>query len=196
MALIFHFKCTLKCLQFVSIWTSLKFFSPGNRLTLYQTTKFGRDQIESICRRPNVAKMPISLYDKSRKHCGKRRKCWLPAFSTFHTVFSKAFFFSVVKSRDCVGKISSNKPSSQLYSFVHIFSLAVFGENRKFCYSPLPNKSWFLHVCSRSVLKTLWEKEKLLEMSNFLYPRCFLPIYITFCHCDQIYNYCLHSLSV
>ena len=25
MALISHFKCTLKCLQFVSIWTSLKF---------------------------------------------------------------------------------------------------------------------------------------------------------------------------
>ena len=24
-ALTFHFKCTLKCLQFVSIWTSLKF---------------------------------------------------------------------------------------------------------------------------------------------------------------------------
>ena len=31
MALIFHFKCTLKCrLQFVSIWTSLKILSSGN----------------------------------------------------------------------------------------------------------------------------------------------------------------------
>ena len=39
-----------------------------------------------------------------RKHCGKRRKCWLPAFSPFPTVFSKAFFLRVVKSRDCVVK--------------------------------------------------------------------------------------------
>ena len=30
-----------------------------------------------------------------------------------------------------------------------------------------PNKSWFLRVCSGSLLKTLWEKEKLLVTSNF-----------------------------
>ena len=30
-----------------------------------------------------------------------------------------------------------------------------------------PNKPWFLHVCSTSLLKTLWEKEKLLVASNF-----------------------------
>ena len=28
-----------------------------------------------------------------RKHCGKRRKCWLPAFSPFPTMFSTPFFF-------------------------------------------------------------------------------------------------------
>ena len=33
--------------------------------------------------------------------------------------------------------------------------------------NPFPNKSWFLRVCSRSLLKTPWEKEKLLVMSNF-----------------------------
>ena len=32
---------------------------------------------------------------------------------------------------------------------------------------PFPNKPWFLSVCSTSLLKTLWEKEKLLVMSNF-----------------------------
>ena len=32
---------------------------------------------------------------------------------------------------------------------------------------PFPNKPWFLHVCSTSRLKTLWEKEKLLVTSNF-----------------------------
>ena len=28
---------------------------------------------------------------ESRKQCGKRRKCWLPAFSPFPTMFSKVF---------------------------------------------------------------------------------------------------------
>ena len=39
-----------------------------------------------------------------RKHCGKSRKCWLPAFSPFPTFFSKGFFLRVVKSPDCVVK--------------------------------------------------------------------------------------------
>ena len=30
-----------------------------------------------------------------------------------------------------------------------------------------PNKPWFLRVCNTSLLKTLWEKEKLLVTSNF-----------------------------
>ena len=33
--------------------------------------------------------------------------------------------------------------------------------------NPFPNKPWFLHVCRTHLLKTLWEKEKLLVMSNF-----------------------------
>ena len=33
--------------------------------------------------------------------------------------------------------------------------------------NPFPNKPWFLHVYSASLLKTLWEKEKLLVTSNF-----------------------------
>ena len=41
---------------------------------------------------------------KSRKHSGKRRKCWSPAFSSFSTIFSKGFFFNVVESRNYVGK--------------------------------------------------------------------------------------------
>ena len=31
------------------------------------------------------------------------------------------------------------------------------------------SKDWFLRVCRTSVLKTLWEKEKLLETSNFFF---------------------------
>ena len=33
--------------------------------------------------------------------------------------------------------------------------------------NPFPNKPWFLRVCSTSLLKTLWEKEKLLVTSKF-----------------------------
>ena len=58
---------------------------------------FGHDEIVSICRlqikHPN---MTTFLFDKIRKHCRKRRKCWWPAFSPFPTVFSKAFFRVVV----------------------------------------------------------------------------------------------------
>ena len=34
--------------------------------------------------------------------------------------------------------------------------------------NPFPNKPWFLRFCIRRLLKTLWEKEKLLVISNFL----------------------------
>ena len=34
-------------------------------------------------------------------------------------------------------------------------------------FNPFPNKPCFLRVCSISLLKTLWEKEKLLITSNF-----------------------------
>ena len=33
--------------------------------------------------------------------------------------------------------------------------------------NPFPNKPWFLRVCSTSLLKTMWEKKKLLVRSNF-----------------------------
>ena len=43
-------------------------------------------------------------YGMSKKHFGKRRKYWLPTFSAFPTMFSEAFFFRVVKSRNCLIK--------------------------------------------------------------------------------------------
>ena len=36
------------------------------------------------------------VFGKGRKHCGKRRKCWLPAFSPFPKMFSKGFFPRVI----------------------------------------------------------------------------------------------------
>ena len=52
----------------------------------------------------NVTEKKNFCFGKGRKHCGKRRKCWLPAFSPFPTMFSKAFFLRVVKSQDGVVK--------------------------------------------------------------------------------------------
>ena len=37
------------------------------------------------------------------------------------------------------------------------------------CVKPFPNKPWFLRVCSTGLLKTLWEKKKLLVTSNFFF---------------------------
>ena len=73
--------------------------------TLYQTTKFKPVLIESICRRQIKCESKNEIcFGKGRKHCGKRRKSWLPAFSPFPTLLSKGFFLRVVRSRDCVVK--------------------------------------------------------------------------------------------
>ena len=45
----------------------------------------------------------LICFGKGRKQFGKRRKCWLPAFSPFPKMFSKASFFRVVKSRAYLG---------------------------------------------------------------------------------------------
>ena len=45
-------------------------------------------------------------------------------------------------------------------------------------------------------LKTLWEKEELLEMSNFFFFQCFLPVWRTFFHFNQIWNCRLQFLSI
>ena len=56
-----------------------------------------------------------------------------------------------------------------------LFSYYVFkifflqSENKKIIIrlNPFPNKPWFSRVCRTSLLKTPWEKEKLLVTSNF-----------------------------
>ena len=77
----------------------------ANALNLYHTISFGLVRIESICRWQMKYNWKIEIcFGKGRKHCRKRRKCWLPAFSPFSTMFSKGFFLRVVKSRDYVIK--------------------------------------------------------------------------------------------
>ena len=55
----------------------------------------------------------------------------------------------------------------------------------------------FLPVCSTSLLKTLWEKEKLLMTSSFSFSHSvFYPFWRTFCHFHKTQNCRLQTLSV
>ena len=46
----------------------------------------------------NVSQKLKFVLGRVEKCCGKRRKCWLPAFSSFPTIFSKGFSLRVVQS--------------------------------------------------------------------------------------------------
>ena len=55
-----------------------------SELPLYKHQNFGPVQIENICRQQNKCDSKTEIcFGKGRKHCGKKRKCWLPAFSPF-----------------------------------------------------------------------------------------------------------------
>ena len=43
------------------------------------------------------------------------------------------------------------------------------GNNVEIIFNPFPNKPWFYSGYSTGLLKTLWEKKKLLETSNFFF---------------------------
>ena len=53
-----------------------------------------------------------------------------------------------------------------------------------FLFNLFPNKPWILRVRSTSLLKTLWEKEKLLVTSNFSFSR---SIFYPFGHLSTIF---------
>ena len=61
---------------------------------------------------------------KCTKHCGKRRKCWLPAFSPFPTMFLKAVFLGVEIVWERVKEFNPfpNKP----WFFLHVSAAQVF----------------------------------------------------------------------
>ena len=60
---------------------------------------------------------------------------------------------------------------SIFYPFVQLSTIFIKSKNAFRMYewpvNPFPNKTWFLTVYSTSLLKTQWEKEKLLVTSNF-----------------------------
>ena len=63
-------------------------------------------------------------------------------------------------------------------------------------FSPFPKQDPVLTCLNTSLLKTLWEKEKLLVMSNFSFSYIvFLTLWRTFCHLDKCKNCHLQTLS-
>ena len=74
----------------VNPFPNYKFFTLPNWKTLQMTIT-------------SLMKMAES-YPTARKHCGKRRKCYLRAISPFPTVFSKDFHCRHIKTRACLGK--------------------------------------------------------------------------------------------
>ena len=63
---------------------------------------FRHDQMSAFADdRINVAQMMISAFDRVENKV-KRRKRWLPACSSFPTIFSMGFFLGVIKTRACV----------------------------------------------------------------------------------------------
>ena len=110
MALVFHFKCTLKChLQFVSIWTSLKFCCLVMGYLFTKRENFRLVQIQSICIRQN--KCGLRNEDcllEVKNIVEKGENAGYQYFLLFPQYFQKSFLFGggggFVKSRDCVVK--------------------------------------------------------------------------------------------
>ena len=95
--------------------SQLFFFFPSHRLlclvTLIDTSVCGERGINSL---PNdkisdwsklkafsddkvdVTEKVKFVLGREEKHCGKRRKCWLPAFSSFPTMFSGSLKLRIV----------------------------------------------------------------------------------------------------
>ena len=68
------------------------------------------------------------------------------------------------------------------------FSHNVFYQFHSEFLNHFPNKPWFLRICSTSILKTLYEREKSLLITinfSFSHSVC-LPIWRTFCHFHEI----------
>ena len=95
-----------------------------------------------------------------RKHRGKRRKCWLHQhFLLFLQGFLKSSFSGSLK----LG-IGFSRGSLDYCPIMHMTIKEV---QARVSLNPFPYNPWFLRICSTALLKTPWEKEKLLVTSNF-----------------------------
>ena len=71
----------------------------------------------------------ISLFVRVENTVGKGENADLSAFSPFPTVFSKAFFFRVVKSLDFCGKGLNRGNGAQMIWFQRLTKIAMIRRN-------------------------------------------------------------------
>ena len=100
-----------------------------------------------------------------RKHCGKRRNCLLQAISSFS---NGAFQRLVLQTHENLGLFG--KGLSVWYTKQQILC---FNDCTSKSFNPFPKQGLVLRVCSISLLKTLWEKEKLLITRISPFPTMF-----------------------
>ena len=156
-------------------------------LTHYQMTNFRLFQTERVCRQQfQIWRKWQKDIQMGRKHFGKSRNCSLRAISPFPSVFKKACFpgaskgvivWEWVKLRNkihydrreqycCKCLYSVLALTTVLLSPIDLMSLSI-PLHYSMMVIQFPHNNTFWHPWETSLLKTLWEKEKLLVMSNF-----------------------------
>ena len=77
---------------------SLSYLQSKPRIRLTPKNKFlNCSKLKAFADDKNKCNLKTDILVRmGRKHCGKKRKCWLPAFSPFSAMFSKGFSFSIV----------------------------------------------------------------------------------------------------
>ena len=169
MPLIFHFKCTSKFLQICFNLDQSKILSSGNELrhVLRESSGQWKNWMLVFC-----------CFKHIKKFWGKIKTetiLFISIFSFFPTVYimlvilccelqtvlllsywiSVNYWFRI----DIVQYIVSNHPLPVLQGLPPL--------NSEIFVNPFPHNDSFWHPWKTSLLKTLWEKEKLLVTSNF-----------------------------
>ena len=88
-------------------------------------------------------------------------------FFPFPAMFSTLSKIKVINYTTFENLMSSTTSSNLNFSKILLFGIELTLPIDPEVFDSFPNKPWFLSVCSASLLKTLREKEKLLETSNF-----------------------------
>ena len=103
-----------------------------------------------------------------KRHCMKRGNCFhsLLLLAQCFLLFPKecSVFFITFTLTSCI----CNALTSLKFCCLAQSERVLYAKKQNF--NSFLNKPWFLHICSTSLLKTLWEKEKLLVTSNFYTP--------------------------
>ena len=113
----------------------------------------------------------------------------------------KAPYFSVtwyiVKQMYSIFLVKTTKEQAWAWMMSGFIVLLHHNVSYRSFVNPFPNKSRFLRFCSTSLLENPVAKGEIARNEQFLlFPQCFLPILRTFCHCHQIQNCRLQTLSV